>query len=175
MEKYLVVIDMQNDFVSGTLGTPEAQTIVPRVVQRIEDALTEGRNVVFTQDTHEPNYLHTHEGQLLPVPHCIEGTDGWHLNQSIAPYAGATLKKPTFGCLALVDLLGQVAENNGHNLDISLVGLCTDICVVSNALLLCAHFPESTIRIYADSAAGTTPARHEAALDVMRSCQIDVL
>lgn len=175
MEKYLVVIDMQNDFVSGALGTPEAQAIVPHVVQRIEDALTEGRNVVFTQDTHAPNYLHTHEGQLLPVPHCIEGTEGWQLSRDVAPYAGTTLKKPTFGCLALVDLLGQVSTDDEHNLDLSLVGLCTDICVVSNALLLRAHFPEATIRVYADSAAGTTPARHEAALDVMRSCQIDVL
>lgn len=174
MEKYLVIIDMQNDFVSGSLGTLEAQSIIPNVVKRIEDALDEGSTLVFTQDTHDESYLETHEGKLLPVHHCIENTEGWELEPSIAPFAEATLKKQTFASLALVDLLNDASHDHGRNLDISLVGLCTDICVVSNALLLRAHFPEATIRVYADSTAGTTPARHEAALDVMRSCHVAV-
>lgn len=175
MEKYLVVIDMQNDFVSGSLGTAEAQAIVPAVIRRIESALDEGRTLVFTQDTHGADYLQTHEGKMLPVPHCIRGTDGWLLQPKIAAFAETTLKKPTFGCLALVDLLNDTSKGQDANLDISLAGLCTDICVVSNALLLRAHFPEATIRVFADSTAGTTPENHRAALDVMRACQIEVV
>lgn len=174
MHKFLVVIDMQNDFVSGSLGTAEAKAVVPCVMKRVEAALAEGRTTVFTQDTHGKDYLQTSEGEKLPVEHCIEGTKGWEIDEALAPFAAQTLRKPTFGCLALVDLLSEVSERDGATLDIELVGVCTDICVVSNALLLRAHFPEATIRVYADSCAGSTPQRHDAALDVMRSCQIDV-
>lgn len=175
MEKFLVVVDMQNDFINGSLGTAEAQSIVPRVQQRIEDALAEERTPIFTQDTHEANYMETNEGKHLPVPHCVEGTNGWEINSTLTPFANQTLRKPTFGCLALVDYLSDVSKNNGANLDIALCGVCTDICVVSNALLLRAHYPEASISVFADSCAATTPQRHEAALDVMRSCQIEVL
>lgn len=174
MEKFLVVIDMQNDFVDGSLGTAEAQGIVPNVVRRIEDALDAGSTLVFTQDTHHDDYLSTHEGHMLPVKHCVEGTEGWKVAPAISPFVETTLKKPTFGCLALVSLLSEESRAQGKNLDISLCGLCTDICVVSNALLLRAYFPEATIRVFADSTAGSTPQKHEEALSVMRSCQIEI-
>lgn len=174
MHRYLVVIDMQNDFVDGALGTPEAQAVVPCVVARIEDAQREGRKLLFTQDTHKADYMETSEGEHLPVPHCVEGTEGWLLHPDIAPFAKVILRKPTFGCVDLVNLLAAEAEDGGRNLDIALCGVCTDICVVSNALLLRAHFPEATIHIYPDACAGTTPARHVAAIEVMQSCQIDM-
>lgn len=174
MHRYLVVIDMQNDFVTGALGTPEAQAAVPAVVRRIEAAKGEGRTPLFTQDTHTPAYLDTSEGKHLPVAHCVEGTDGWRLDPAIAPYAHETIKKPTFGSVELVRLLETVAKDEGANIDVALCGVCTDICVVSNALLLRAHFPEATLRLYADACAGTTPERHNAAIEVMRSCQVEV-
>lgn len=175
MKEYIVVIDMQNDFITGALGTPEAVQAVPHVVRRMDGALAAGRTPLFTQDTHGQDYLHTSEGGHLPVPHCVEGTEGWALHPLIAPYAKQTLKKETFGCVALVDLLREVSVDAGRNLDLALCGVCTDICVVSNALLLRAHFPEAKIGIYPDGCAGSTPARHQAALEVMRSCQIDML
>lgn len=174
MHQYLVVIDMQNDFVTGALGTTEAQQIVPNVVALIKRAKAEGRTPLFTQDTHEADYMETNEGEHLPVPHCIEGTEGWQLDPAIAPYAKETIRKPTFGSVLLVELMETVAENAGANLDIALCGVCTDICVVSNALLLKAHFPEAVIRLHAYACAGSTPERHQAAIEVMRSCQIDV-
>ncbi|MDR0928741.1 MAG: cysteine hydrolase [Oscillospiraceae bacterium] len=174
MDKYLVVIDMQKDFIDGALGTKEAVAVVPRVVDRIVDALKEGRTLLFTQDTHEAAYLDTSEGRHLPVAHCIKGTDGWQLHEAIAPYAAKTIEKPSFGAPALAERLLTVAENGGANLDIALCGVCTDICVVTNALLLRAHLPEATLRIYADACAGVTPQRHEAALVVMAACQAEI-
>lgn len=176
METFLIVVDMQNDFIDGSLGSPEAQAIVPRVQQRIEDALSEGRTVVFTQDTHESaaQYLASSEGKHLPVPHCVDGEHGWQIADRLAPYAGHALRKPIFSCMALLDLFRDIAGEKGENLDIALCGLCTDICVVSNALLLRGHFPEAKITVYADSSAGTSPERHQAALDVMRSCHIEI-
>lgn len=174
MRQYLIVVDMQNDFVGGSLGSPEAQAIVPAVVARIEEARREGRQVIFTQDTHEADYLDTSEGRHLPVPHCVEGTEGWQLHPAIAPYAEVVVRKPTFGSVALAGLLAEGAQAGGGNLDIAVCGVCTDICVVSNALLLRAHLPEAGIRVYPEACAGTTPARHGAALEVMRSCQIDM-
>lgn len=175
MEKYLVIIDMQNDFVTGALGTPEARSIVPAVASAAKAAQAEGRGILYTQDTHQSDYLNTSEGTHLPVAHCLKGTQGWQIIPALAPYAGQTLEKPTFGCLTLVGLLAETAEEGGRNLDIALCGVCTDICVVSNALLLRAHFPEAKLTVSADACAGTTPERHRAALDVMRSCQIDSL
>lgn len=174
MHKYLVVIDMQNDFVTGALGTQEAKAIIPAVKKRIEGAASAGRTVFFTQDTHHENYMDTSEGSHLPVAHCVEGTDGWKIIPELAPFAHETIRKPTFGAVLLVKLLETVSEDDGKNIDIALCGVCTDICVVSNALLIRAHFPEATIRLYEDSCAGSTPARHNAAIEVMRSCQIEV-
>lgn len=174
MQATLIVIDMQNDFVTGALGTDEARAIVPAVKACIDSAQAEGRTVLFTQDTHADDYLHTSEGEHLPIPHCVKGTEGWEIVPQLAPDAAIRLEKPTFGCLALVERLAKVADAGGANLDVALCGVCTDICVVSNALLLRAHFPEATLRLYPQACAGTTPAMHEAALQVMRSCQIDI-
>lgn len=175
MKKYLIVIDMQNDFIDGALGSPEATAIVPRVQKRIEEALAEGRAVLFTQDTHHADYLETSEGRHLPVPHCVEGTPGFEIHEALAPYATKTIRKPTFGFTGLADSLrDSETEPDGKNLDIALCGLCTDICVVSNALILRAQFPEAVIRLYPESCAGTTPEKHNAAIAVMQSCQIDM-
>ena len=175
MKKYLIVIDMQNDFIDGTLGSPEAAAIVPCVKTRIEEALAEGRSIIFTQDTHHDDYLETSEGRHLPVPHCVQGTPGFDIHPELAPYATQVIRKPTFGFTELADILtDSETEPDGKNLDIALCGLCTDICVVSNALILRAQFPEATIRLYPESCAGTTPEKHNAAIDVMHSCQIDM-
>lgn len=175
MRKYLLVIDMQNDFINGSLGTQEACAIVSNVVKRINASLQEGRDIIFTQDTHQVTYLQTAEGRHLPVPHCIEGTEGWLLHPEIAPYAKHIMRKPTFGSIALVEVLKQTAGKDGVNLDIALCGVCTDICVVSNALLLHAHFPEATLCVYADACAGVTPFAHQAALTVLRACHVQVI
>ncbi len=175
MQSYLLVIDMQKDFINGSLGSREAQAIIPQVVHRIRASLAEGRQLLFTQDTHYEDYLTTSEGRHLPVPHCQENTEGWRLHEAIAPYAEDTLKKPGFGSTELVTILGKNAENKGANLDISMVGLCTDICVVCNALLLRCHFPEAVLRVYADCCAGITPDSHDAALKVLKACQIEII
>ncbi len=169
MKKLLVVIDMQNDFVTGVLGTPEAEAIVPAVVARVQTALAEGWELVFTRDTHQPDYMTTKEGCYLPVPHCIEGTSGWEIIDALRPYASRILNKPTFGSTALVELVGE----GGYD-EVELLGLCTDICVVSNALLLKASFPEKTYRLLASCCAGVTPDSHAAALTTMRMCHIEV-
>ncbi len=175
MQKYMIVVDMQKDFIDGALGTPEARAILPHAVRRIEDAIREGRTLYFTLDTHYVDYLESHEGRHLPVPHCVMGTDGWRLHEAIAPYAGTTVKKSGFGSVALNELLKDVAEHCGANIDVSLLGVCTDICVVSNALLLRSFFPEATLRVFSDSCAGVTPETHQAALTVLRACQVEVV
>ena len=172
---YLVVIDMQKDFVDGALGTPEAQAIVEGVAARARDF--EG-TVVFTRDTHEPNYLETQEGRNLPVTHCVRDTPGWELVPALKEIRRArdamVFDKPTFGSVALVWWLAQ--QNDEQPIDsIEVIGLCTDICVVSNALLIKAHFPEIPVRCEAALCAGVTPAAHDAALSTMRSCQVEVL
>ena len=261
-KKVLVVVDMQNDFVTGSLGTKEAEAIVPRVIERIRafahldereqaarehaaapgkqaqantasasdtrraadsaapdaacapdkpekaaasdsactgscsscgsgcgghapivmdearyDALFGETLVVFTQDTHETDYLSTQEGQKLPVPHCLRGTAGWELIPEIAAlqqkYGWTIYEKPTFGCVALAEDLAAQEIAQGIE-SIELVGLCTDICVVSNALLLKAYLPEVPIVVTAACCAGVTPEKHEAALETMRSCQVEV-
>lgn len=176
MKKYLVIIDMQGDFIDGALGTAEARAALPHVIERIQAAQKEGRGLLFTQDTHDSHYLETHEGKNLPVPHCVEGTEGWALAPALEPYAaqGRTLPKPTFGSTALVELIRPVSQGDGANLDIELCGVCTDICVVSNALLLRAFFPEARLSLHADACAATTPAQQEAALAVMRACQVEI-
>ena len=172
---YLVVIDMQKDFVDGALGTPEAQAIVEGVAARARDF--EG-TVVFTRDTHEPNYLETQEGRNLSVTHCVRDTPGWQLVPELEEVRrtrdAMVFDKPTFGSVALVWWLAQ--QNDEKPIDsIEVIGLCTDICVVSNALLIKAHFPEIPVRCEAALCAGVTPAAHDAALSTMRSCQVEVL
>jgi nicotinamidase/pyrazinamidase len=174
MQDILIVVDMQNDFVDGSLGTPEAQRIVDHVVEKIMHF--EGR-VLFTQDTHESDYLETQEGVRLPVEHCIRGTKGWELVPAIEALLmpeSQVIEKPTFGSSELVGLLERLNEEEPIR-SITLAGLCTDICVISNALLIKAYFPEIPIAVDATCCAGVTVESHQRALDAMRVCQIDIL
>ena len=175
-KRFLIVVDMQNDFIDGSLGTPEARAIVPAVVERIRQARQAGETVIATMDTHEENYLDTREGRYLPVPHCIRDTEGWRIRPEVAQLLGGcvSLEKPTFGSMNLFGLLYQLAGGD-KEIGIELIGLCTDICVVSNALLLKAAFPEADISVRSACCAGVTPEKHEAALETMRSCQINVI
>lgn len=171
----LIVVDMQNDFVSGALGTPEAQKIVPAVVKRVKEGIRRGEQILFTRDTHGADYLETQEGKHLPVPHCIRGTWGWELIDQLRPYTeGRTvLDKPTFGSSQLGRLLQ--AENEGTPVErVTLIGLCTDICVISNALLVKAFLPEAEVAVDAACYAGVTPESHRTALAAMGPCQIAV-
>jgi len=175
--KVLVVVDMQNDFVSGSLGTPEAQEIVPKVKRKIEEHRENGDLVWFTQDTHYGDYLETREGKKLPVEHCIYSTWGWEIVDDLyTKPKDLVINKPTFGSKTLVEMLVEESGWYDDNFDeIELVGLCTDICVVSNALMLKAAFYNvCEISVDANCCAGTTPEMHEAALKVMESCQINV-
>ncbi|MBR0413141.1 MAG: cysteine hydrolase [Eubacterium sp.] len=174
MKKFLVVVDMQNDFVNGALGTAEAQAIVGNAVNEIESFDGE---IIATFDTHFDNYPETAEGKKLPVKHCIKGTDGWKLNADVQKALDAkgftSVEKLTFGS---VDLPNLIAEKAGdEDFEIELIGLCTDICVISNALLLKAHFPEKAISVKENCCAGVTPDLHSAAIASMNSCQIDII
>lgn len=170
LQKVLVVIDMQNDFIDGALGTKEAVKIVPAVVEKIKSYPRE--QVYATRDTHPENYPETQEGKYLPVPHCIKGTKGWQLRKEIRDLIPKEhiFDKPTFGSVKLAEYMCRLAEKD--DLEIELVGLCTDICVVSNALLLKAFLPEIKISVDPSCCAGVTPEKHLAALETMRSCQI---
>ncbi len=172
MRKILVVIDMQNDFVDGSLGTAEAEAIVENVKQKIRTYAPE--DVFATMDTHGEDYMNTQEGENLPVLHCIKGTEGWEIRSDIAALMpGARIyEKPTFGSTRLAADLADIARE--EEIRIELIGLCTDICVVSNALLLKAMMPEVEISVDASCCAGVTPEKHLAALETMRSCQIQV-
>lgn len=172
MRKILIVVDMQNDFVAGALGTPEAQAIVPHVLKKAE---TFSGNIYFTRDTHGEDYLQTQEGRNLPVRHCIQDSDGWQVVRELRPAAAKCkiFDKPAFGSTELMDFL--YAENSETKIDeITLVGLCTDICVISNAMLLKARLPECVIKVDASCCAGVTPESHQTALDAMRACQIEI-
>ena len=173
MKKILVVVDMQKDFVDGALGSKEAVAIVPNVVKKIEEFDGE---IFVTYDTHFENYMDTNEGKNLPVPHCIKGTDGWELNKEVMDAlnnkAYTTVEKITFGSVDLPELVGKAAGD--EEFSVELIGLCTDICVVSNALLLKANFPEMNILVDAACCAGVTVESHEAALTTMKMCQIEV-
>ena len=170
MEKILIVVDMQKDFVDGALGTLEAVSVLPRVCEKIESF--EGK-IFVTLDTHGENYMETAEGGKLPVPHCIKGTPGWNLHEKVQDArwgkAYTMVEKGTFGSVDLPEMIGKDYEG-----EIELIGLCTDICVVSNALLLKAHFPENKSSVDSACCAGVTPESHEAALQTMKSCQIEV-
>ena len=164
---------MQNDFIDAALGTPEALAIVEAVKEKIRSYPTE--DVIATMDTHGENYMETQEGKYLPVPHCIKGSDGWQIRPEIAELlAGAKIyEKPTFGSIAMAADLKEIAGK--EEIELELIGLCTDICVVSNALLLKAMMPEVKISVDASCCAGVTVEKHLAALETMRSCQIQVV
>lgn len=168
MRKLLVVIDMQNDFIDGALGTPEALAIVENVKNKIRQYPVE--NVFATMDTHGEDYMETQEGRLLPVKHCIKGTEGWKIREDIAELLKdeKIFEKPTFGSVELAQAIAAEAA------EVEIIGLCTDICVVSNALLIKAFAPETKISVDPSCCAGVTPGKHEAALETMRSCQIIV-
>lgn len=178
----LIVVDMQNDFVNGCLGTPEARKIVPAVVDKVKN--WDGA-VLFTRDTHFDNYLETQEGKNLPVPHCIQGTHGWDIIDELKPFVtdDNTFNKPTFGSTRLMEYFNPDTDYiRSYNSDfdgldiesITLIGVCTDICVISNAMLLKAEMPEVPIIVDAYCCAGVTPASHVTALNAMSACQIKI-
>lgn len=169
--KVLVVVDMQNDFIDGALGTNEAVAIVPNVINKIKnfDGL-----VLATRDTHYENYMETQEGKNLPVPHCIKDTDGWQLRPEIEELITTTpIDKPTFGSVALGEYLVELSKTETIE-SITLIGLCTDICVISNAMLVKASLPEVPIIVDASCCAGVSPASHDQALEAMKVCQITI-
>ncbi len=166
MKRTLIVVDMQNDFIDGTLGTAEAQAIVVNVKNKINQYRSRGEEIIFTRDTHQENYPETQEGKKLPVKHCIEGTEGWQIAEGLEVPGAVIVDKPSFGWTHWADREFE---------EIELVGLCTDICVVSNALILKALFPEIEITVDASCCAGVTPATHRAALETMKMCQINIV
>lgn len=172
MKHVLIAVDLQNDFVSMALGTKEAVEIIPAAVKEIEDPYYD--TVIATFDTHGEDYLDTFEGKHLPVVHCVKGTEGWlleeHVEQAVTERNGLRIEKPTFGSVDLLDMLMKEQPES-----ITLIGLCTDICVVSNAMLVRAGLHETPIRVVAAACAGTTPENHDHALAVMKSCQIEIL
>ena len=172
MEKLLVVVDMQNDFVDGALGTPEAANIVENVVKKIENHTGP---VVFTRDTHRENYPETQEGKNLPVVHCVKGTHGWELNSQVKMTVNGReiFDKPTFGSVELSHYVASLYQS--HQIDsVELIGLCTDICVLSNAILLKAVEPEMKVSVDASCCAGVTPQSHRNALEAMKMCQVEI-
>ena len=170
--KALIVVDMQNDFIDGALGTPEALSIVPFVREKV---MHFAGLVIFKRDTHFENYLSTREGKNLPVPHCIKGTQGWEIADSLKELTKGriVIDKPTFGSTELQNLLVNEHEKTPFE-EIELVGLCTDICVISNAMLIKAALPEVNVTVDSSCCAGVTPESHENALSAMKMCQITV-
>jgi len=174
MKKYLIVIDMQNDFIDGSLGSAEAIKIVPAVIEEIKNPCYDG--VFATFDTHYADYLLSAEGKKLPVEHCIKGTAGWELKNEIKaalPADAQLIEKPTFGSWELAEMAAGLGEEK--ELEFYLCGLCTDICVISNAMLLKAKLPEAKIAVIARACAGVSPQSHENALAAMSCCQIDII
>lgn len=192
MKKVLIIVDMQHDFVRGSLGTPEAVEIIPRVCGKMRTAIENGMELCFTLDTHREDYLNTQEGKNLPVVHCMEGTDGWKLEKEleellfstenlISPqefYEGGTenikvFRKEIFGSVSLAEYIKELYQKD-DNLEVELVGLCTDICVVSNAILLKSFLPELKIVVDASCCAGVTVESHRMALETLKMCQVSV-
>lgn len=169
MKRILVVIDMQNDFITGSLGTGEAARIMDPVIEKLNRARREGREILFTQDTHADNYLETAEGRHLPVKHCIRGTVGWELADGLRLPGEKAFEKPTFGSMELAEYL-RASEAE----EIEFIGVCTDICVISNVLLAKACLPEARISVDASCCAGVTPQSHQTALAAMKMCQIEI-
>lgn len=168
--KILVVTDMQNDFITGSLGTAEAQAILPRVRQKISDARAAGDKLIFTRDTHNEDYLSTREGKRLPVTHCIKGTDGWQIADGLADDDDTIIDKYSFGS---TDIASAISALNPESVEF--FGVCTDICVLSNVMVLKAQMPELDIYVDASCCAGATPQGHANALAAMKVCQIDVV
>ena len=166
MKKTLIVVDMQKDFIDGALGTKEAVAIVDNVKKKIAEYQAAGEEIIFTRDTHQTDYLNTNEGKYLPVEHCIEGTDGWKIAEGLEVPGAVCINKPTFGYLNWAEYDLQEVE---------IIGLCTDICVVSNALIIKAVFPEIKVTVDASCCAGVTPESHAAALTTMKMCQVEVI
>lgn len=165
MKKTLIVVDMQKDFIDGALGTKEAVAIVENVKKKIAQYQQNGDEIIFTRDTHQSDYLNTNEGKNLPVEHCIEGTEGWKIQEGLEVPGAIYIDKPTFGYLNWKE----------YNLEeVEMVGLCTDICVVSNALIIKATYPEIQVSVDASCCAGVTPESHMAALTTMKMCQVKV-
>ena len=179
MKKITIVIDMQNDFLTGALANPDAVNIIPSVLEEIKKA----DYVMYTRDTHSKNYLETQEGKNLPVPHCIEGTHGWQVVDDLDPRNITDIKmwhivnKPTFGDVNIwMDMyFADLVNWNGEDVEVTFCGTCTDICVVSNAMIVKSLYPELVVNVKADACAGLTPEKHKAALDVMSSCQINII
>ena len=171
MKKILVVVDMQNDFIDGALGTAEAVAIVPKVAEKIQGF---DGTVLYTRDTHEENYMETQEGRNLPVPHCIRGTEGWQIRTELQLAGAEVVDKPTFGSRALAEKLVEMNREEAIE-SITLIGLCTDICVISNSFVIKAFLPETPIIVDAACCAGVTPESHERALEAMKVCQIAVV
>ncbi len=169
MKKYLIVVDVQKDFVNGALGTREAVSIIPSVKQKVEEYRKCGGEIIYTRDTHKDNYLSTNEGAHLPVIHCVKGSEGWELYDGIYAEGSKIIDKPTFG---YIDWKKHIFESDG--ITIELIGLCTDICVVSNALIIKALYPEVSVSVDSSACAGVTPETHNAALETMKMCQIEV-
>ncbi|ROR31845.1 nicotinamidase-related amidase [Mobilisporobacter senegalensis] len=177
MNRLLVVVDMQNDFINGALGTKEAELIVGNVVNKIKEYQRNGDSIIFTQDTHFDNYLETNEGKKLPVKHCIKNTDGWEISKEIQKICNLkdhkVYEKVTFGSSELAKDLADGVYNEYS--EIELIGICTDICVISNTLLMKTFLPEKLITVDAACCAGITPQSHKQALEVMKMCHIDVM
>lgn len=172
--KVLVVVDMQNDFIDGALGTKEAQAIVPNVVKKIEEYNGSQYPIIFTRDTHYKNYLFTQEGKNLPVEHCIYGTEGWNIKEGLETMNCRYVDKDSFGWFNWERTIGNILPVSDIE-SIELVGLCTDICVISNAMILKAVFPEIPITVDASCCAGVTPESHKNALEAMKMCQINII
>lgn len=175
--KILVVVDMQNDFISGALGTPEAQAMLPRMVKYLRE--TDEHDIIFfTADTHhDEEYMDTMEGKKLPIPHCFYPSWGWEIADDIKSIFGNDIypiMKPTFGSINLIEHIADISINE-NDLIIQFCGLCTDICVISNAMLAKAWFPNATIQVLSDLCAGVTPESHQRALDAMVTCHIDIV
>ena len=183
MKKITIVIDMQNDFLTGALANPDAVSIIPSVLEEIRKA----DYVVYTRDTHGSDYMETQEGKKLPVPHCINGTWGWNIVEELMPRniesvinAGnwVIFDKPSFGYVNIWNgIIGNFPDLilNNEGVEVTFCGTCTDICVVSNAMIVKSLYPELVVNVKADACAGLTPEKHKAALDVMSSCQINII
>lgn len=169
--KALIVIDMQNDFITGSLGTKEAEKIVPRVAKKITEYKKGENPVIFTRDTHHENYLETQEGKNLPVIHCIAGSDGWLISKELDSSGAKIFDKGTFGSLELSDYVSGLEGLS----EVEIVGVCTGICVISNALILKAKAPEIKITVDSSCCACVNAETHKTALNAMRLCQINVI
>lgn len=173
MKKILIVVDMQNDFIDGSLGTKEAVAILPAVKAKIKAYKDKGDIIIYTRDTHQENYLLTQEGKKLPVPHCIEGTEGWEIADGLMVEKAEVINKETFGFYGWDRYLAPYLEGEDE-VSVELIGLCTDICVVSNAIVIKTFFPDIPVYVDAKCCAGVTPETHKAALETMKMCQVNV-